>query len=902
MSEKNKIWKNSDLAVIHAHTAEGSLLDGMCSAENLAKLYRGYGFYAGGINDHGTLQAVINFLDACKAKLMTNDKFFKENNMFIGEEPREIPPMKPLIGMEAYFSLNHEEKQEQQGGRKGNYHITLIAKNFQGYKNLNILSDISWRKGFYSSPRIDMELLSKYSDGLICTTGCGSSVVSVNLLKGRYEKAKKITQVLKNIFKEDLYGEIMNHFLKAETMILEDQLKLFNELDIPPIVTNDSHILFKHHSKIHETFLASATKRCIKDDRRMRFSTPEFYVKQAHELAEMFGDMPQLFYNTKALADKVDSKDIYNNLFGVAMRLPVFEVPDNYKFNKDDHKFNVKFDNKIIDDKFNQILKERLENTPSNLIEKEQAFANTFNYIKEVAYQGLKDLGWDKNEKCVSDLESELNDVYCAWIHNKYDFATYFAIVSEMVVWAKNNKLMVGFGRGCLSGNETVYLENGNYKLLKDIIVGDRVFTANGECRTVLETHKYNIDENLLKIRTYFGDKEGVTLTKDHKILCEKSRFVKNYENWSESKRNSIKIYEEPEGKLNWIKAEDIKVNDWLFMPFDKTEFNNQINTIDLGKFANKEGLLIEGDKVVSCYRNALSDRVNKKNYGNRFVNLDKDFAYMIGKFISDGWLRTRDKNLIGFAFNKKEKERLEKILNYFNKIGFNDISVRESKKRSLIQIEVRNKFLYELIKDLLPDYKMKADTKYIPDIFMKCYNKEILIGLINGMFDGDGHRSKEKNKYTTISKKMAEQLRILLWRLKIPSTLRVCIRKDLRKDFQNIKPVYEVVTRVCDEINGFNRNEKMQKVRLTNDGILVRVYSIEEMHEVKEVYDLTIDKESNYLTNSFIVHNSGYSSVLLRCLKICSGKTPVHEQGLLFSRFLAFDSIQSISDSDFTG
>ena len=169
------------------------------SPREMAKLAKRHGHIATGISDHGNMAGAIQFIKACRAE-----------------------EIKPVLGEEFYLSKNHlaHSKAEQPDGRKGNKHLNLFAKNLEGYKNLCRLSQIASIDGFYYSPRIDIELLAKHSNGLICTTACLGSIVNWNLYKDRYDAAKTAATIFKDIFNDDFYLEIMYHGIEGEGKII----------------------------------------------------------------------------------------------------------------------------------------------------------------------------------------------------------------------------------------------------------------------------------------------------------------------------------------------------------------------------------------------------------------------------------------------------------------------------------------------------------------------------------------------------------------------------------------------------------------------------------------------------------------------------------------------------------
>ena len=408
------MFSNSNFVHLHNHS-EYSTFDGLSPVKNMAAYARMQGFPALALTDHGNVGGILKHIKYCTAPKL--DYVDDEGNKHDAG-----PPIKPIVGCEFYFTENHKEK-------GANYHITVLAKNYQGYRNLCMLDDIAFRDGFYRKPRIDFNLLFKHKEGLIVTTGCGSSIVSNQLLHGQYEKASKTVGMMKEELGDDLYFEVMYHGLKMEKLIIKDQLKLAREHDLCVIATNDNHYVLKEHASSHEIFLAMNSNKCIKDPKRMRFSYPEFYIKSGQEMYDIWKEVPESLYNTVEIAEKVDAKEIMDNLYG-GMKLPIFNVPEKYEVNT------------------------------SGLTDKEKTFEESFAYLKVLAKEGLKDLGWHESQAHIEALEHELNDISVAWTSNRYDFATYMLIVWDIIKWAKENDVMIAAGRG--SGYASILLRTLN--------------------------------------------------------------------------------------------------------------------------------------------------------------------------------------------------------------------------------------------------------------------------------------------------------------------------------------------------------------------------------------------------------------------------------------------------------
>jgi len=391
--------ENKDFVHLHVHS-DYSLFDGMAPIDKLVMQARKMGFKALALTDHGAVGGWLNFIKQCNA---TKDK---------KGEKIPYPTIKPILGSEMYLARCIDgNKENQPDGRKGNRHLVLLAKNVQGYKNLCTLNNLAWTKGFYYDPRIDIETLEKYSEGLVCSSACLSNIINANLSCDRYDEAKKAAQIFKDIFGEDFILEVMYHGIANQHKIAPSIFEIGRELDIPVIATNDVHYITKDQAHSQEVLTCMSRGTCIQNPKRMSQPYDEFYLKSAEEMNRLFGDFPETMSNTVSIASKIDAKGIEKYLFG-GMRLPKFDIPEKFK--------------------------------------------TTMDYLRHLSYKGLKERGWDKSQKHIDRLELELNDVQVAWDVNGYDFATYFLIVQDYIIYAKENGILIAPGRG--SGYGSVLL------------------------------------------------------------------------------------------------------------------------------------------------------------------------------------------------------------------------------------------------------------------------------------------------------------------------------------------------------------------------------------------------------------------------------------------------------------
>jgi DNA polymerase III subunit alpha len=401
-------FSNENFVHLHCHSTSSSF-DSLLKIPDMVMTARKMGFPAIALTDHGNIQGVVQFLREAKK---TKDK--KGNEI-------PYPVIKPIVGSELYLARKmdigqyggkkeaEQIKKIQYDGRKGNRHINAYALNFEGFQNLCRLSQQSFVSGFYYDPRIDFQLLEKYSNGIMIGSACLSSIINTNLLYGRYDKAKRICTIFKEIFGQNFFLECMYHGIREEREIISDILKLSSQLDIPVCATNDCHYLTKDQAPSHDVLLAMSQRRCMKDEKRLSFGhNAEFYLKSAEEMGRIFGSIPHVLYNTVAIAERVNTDDIEKKLFG-GMRLPKFDIPEEFK--------------------------------------------NSYEYVSHLSWEGMKKIGWDKSPKHVEALKKELADVLVAKENNDYDFSTYFLIVKDYIDYARENNILIGPGRGSGAGS-----------------------------------------------------------------------------------------------------------------------------------------------------------------------------------------------------------------------------------------------------------------------------------------------------------------------------------------------------------------------------------------------------------------------------------------------------------------
>jgi DNA polymerase III subunit alpha len=286
---------------LHNHT-EYSFLDGAIKIKNLVARAVEFKMPALAITDHGGLFGAIEFFETC---------------MDAG--------VKPIIGFEAYVAPHSRFDKAVSKDERSYSHLILLARNNEGWKNLMRLSSIGYQEGFYYKPRIDMEVLRRYSEGIIATSACVAGAIPRAIVDGNRDRAKQLAMEYLSIFGEgNFYFELQNHGIDEEIVAFEEMIPMGKELGIPFIVANDAHYLNREDAVSHEVLLCIQTQTTMNDPKRYRFSSDEIYFKSPEEMAALFPDQPEALANTLDIAERC------NVTIKAKPQLPVPDVPAGF--------------------------------------------------------------------------------------------------------------------------------------------------------------------------------------------------------------------------------------------------------------------------------------------------------------------------------------------------------------------------------------------------------------------------------------------------------------------------------------------------------------------------------------------------------------------------------------------
>ena len=284
---------------LHVHT-EYSLLDGSAKINGLVERVKELGMDSIAITDHGAMYGAVEFYKAAKA---------------VG--------IKPIIGCEVYVAPKSRFNKESVGGANY-YHLVLLAENNEGYKNLIKLVSYGFTEGFYYKPRIDIELLKKYHEGIIGSSACLAGNVARDILTVSYDKAKETALMYDEIFgRGNFFLELQDHGIREQKIVNESLIKMSAETGIPLICSNDSHYIYKEDAESHDVLLCIQTGKTINDENRMRYEGGQFYIKSPQEMYELFKYAPEALENTYKIAQRCNVEFKFHEL-----KLPRFDVPE----------------------------------------------------------------------------------------------------------------------------------------------------------------------------------------------------------------------------------------------------------------------------------------------------------------------------------------------------------------------------------------------------------------------------------------------------------------------------------------------------------------------------------------------------------------------------------------------
>lgn len=368
-----------NFAHLHVHT-EYSLLDGSIRIKDLISQTRALGMDSIAITDHGAMFGVVQFFQEAKKQ-----------------------GIKPILGSEVYVAVNSRFDRDPKD--KSQYHLVLLAKSNKGYENLMKVVSEGYVNGFYYRPRVDHEILEKYSEDIICLSACLGGEVQQQLLDNNYQKARETALLYDRIYgRGNFFLELQDHGIREQVVVNEELRKLSRETGIPLVATNDVHYLRREDAKVHDVLLCVQTGKTVVDEDRMKFPSEEFYLKSPDEMEDLFPEDIAALMNTVDIAERCNVELEFGKL-----HLPSYKVPEGS-------------DKEV--------------------------------YFRNLCIEGLRNRYHDITPEIMERFEYELSVI------TQMGYIDYFLIVWDFIKYARDNGIMVGPGRGSAAGSIVSYALN----------------------------------------------------------------------------------------------------------------------------------------------------------------------------------------------------------------------------------------------------------------------------------------------------------------------------------------------------------------------------------------------------------------------------------------------------------
>ena len=376
------------MGFVHLHThTEYSLLDGSNKIKNYVARVKELGMTSAAITDHGVMYGVIDFYKECKNQ-----------------------GINPIIGCEIYVAPNSRFDRETNSGEDRYYHMVLLAENNIGYQNLIKIVSIGFTEGYYYRPRVDVETLEKYHEGIIALSACLAGEIPRYLVRGFYEEAKETALKYERIFgKGSFFLELQDHGIPDQKTVNAQLLRMSEETGIELVCTNDIHYTYKEDVEAHDVLLCIQTGKKITDEDRMRYEGGQYYVKSEEEMLQLFGYAKQAVENTERIAKRCHVEIEFGNY-----KIPKYEVPEGY--------------------------------------------ASAYEFLSHLCEQGF-DEKYRKNTEYTEDEKQDIYEKmqYELGIIQKMGFVEYILIVWDYINWCRTHDCWVGPGRGSAAGSKVCY-------------------------------------------------------------------------------------------------------------------------------------------------------------------------------------------------------------------------------------------------------------------------------------------------------------------------------------------------------------------------------------------------------------------------------------------------------------
>ena len=704
--------------------------------------------------------------------------------------------LKMVFGSELYYTYDVSIKD------KSYSHILFLAKNQTGLENLFKLTTEAHKHYYYKS-RIDLDLIRKYSDGLICTSACMGG-----WLKG--DNRESLIPQFKDIFGDDLYFEI-------HTYQHEDQ-KRFNAMvadmsvkyDVPLIAACDSHYVYEEDYELHKAFRG----RSKDDDEDQYYASNDFFIQSE---AQVFDRLyPQ--FGIEMVETMVENT---NKIFDQCNAKVDFDLDVYPKFVKDG-------DVKPV---FLQALRDGYKQKILNRVTPE--------FKKQV------------DERVLHEID----------ILEQVGYMDYLLITKDILDACRKRDIPVGHGRGCSEKGTKVLMSNGMTKNIEDIQIGDVVVSHTGNPRIVENVFSYDIEESLTKIKVSSND--PMNYTNDHKFLAVKRKNCLFYKSGGKFRKYCSVNCKKPcvhqiDATPQWIPVGELEVGDYVFYPRCSVDTKYQLDKIDLrtylDEYREENGMIFLGNQHFKAVKNKY----------NPELLVTGNLARFIGYFIGNGWTHKENNWNFGCAFNNKQSKYHKDYISLVQSLFGHNVSQSWNKRHTCVQIHTYSTVFAKVFKKMLGE---NALTKHVPDFLVHGTTEqriELLKGLFaTDGFVPTTITAKDKINYSSINYELCSQVKFILSTLGIDSyiTKRVHKKENWCNEYKTtIRPAsYEKFVELFGEWLNCSLNKKTVQSNLVLDNYFVsQVDSISSIPKKNTtVFDIQVEIDHSYIGNQTIVHNS---------------------------------------------
>ena len=612
---------------LHVHTAY-SFLDGYCHINKLVTRAKELGMESLAITDHNHMGGIYEFQKECKKQgikpILGYEGYqtWDTNELSKPIEDRWVDAAKLALEAKAITQKEHDDLVSGKKGVKGiknikertkkymydtrQYHLILLAQNQVGLNNLIKLQSEAASKCTYNGRFLfDMEMLRKYSDGVICQSACVANMIASCVKKEDLAKAEELILKYKDIFGDRFYLEVQPNNFELQVKVNNFYLEMSQKHNIKLVATSDVHYVNKSDNKDHDVLVAIGTGTTIYDKNRMQYDH-NYWLKSEEEMCDGF----------KAILNASETeREVAHKKYALYL-----EAIHNTQ---------------VIADSIEEV---KLGSDVPLMPKIPGAKGDTKLELRKLAYQGLYKLAEEHRYIKEKIHEYEKRLAYELNIINYKDFADYMLIVREYINWADNNDVMTGMGRGCSKAGTKITMFDGTIKNIEDIKVGDKVLSHTGNIREVKNTFVYNIEESLTRIKCSSND--PMDYTNDHKFLIIKQKECVYYNGRKDQRRfcnqtckkKCKNVISSSLSEPEWISVSKVRKNDICLYPKSKLQNEKQL-TINIFDYVKDTCFM---DNNIIRPRQAKA-KESEKIYNNQ-IELNNNFYRFIGYMLGNGY------------------------------------------------------------------------------------------------------------------------------------------------------------------------------------------------------------------------------------------------------------------------